>query len=121
MMAVRILPRHQIGPLSAIRVGEVAVVADRVPVSCSQSGDTGYLPATENLVSSAGQAAAKTFAVSGGQIINVAENETVADVEIRVPTFPLGEGTEETRSAVVVGPQIGRRRVVNGVAPGVGN
>src|SRR5205823_8525551 len=119
-MAIRILPRHQISTLPPIRVGKVAIaVGDRVPVPGRESGNTGNLPTTENLVSRAVQAAAEMLAVSNGQIINVAEHEPVADVEIGVPAFPLGKSTEETRPAIVGRSQIGRRRIVDGVAPGV--
>src|SRR5467141_409326 len=96
MMTIRILPRHQISTLTTIRVGKVAIaVGDRVPVPGGESGDTGNLPATENLVTCAGQAAAEMLAMSDGQIINVAQHETVADVEIGVPAFPLRKGAEK--------------------------
>src|SRR4051812_21569006 len=69
---IRILPWNQISALTPVRIGKVAIaVGDRVPVPSGQSGDTGNLPATNNLVSHASQTAAETLAVSKWQLIKV--------------------------------------------------
>src|SRR6267154_284769 len=108
-MGIRIRPRQQRSTLTASRVGKVAIAGcDRVPVPGGESGATGHLPAPDNLVSRAGQAAAEMLAVSTGKIINVAEDETVPGIEIGVPAFPLRKGAEKARPAIVGRSQIGR-------------
>src|SRR6478736_3717575 len=43
----------------------------------------------------------------------------MADVEIRVPALPLRKFAEKAWPAIVVRSQIRRRRIVNGMAPGI--
>src|SRR5260370_34870010 len=101
-MTVRILPRYQISTLTTIGIGKVAIaVGDRVPVPGGERGDTGDLPATENLVSRAGRSPPQPQPAANRENPNVGAHPTLADAAFRGPARALREVAKTAQPALV--------------------
>ena len=86
MLAPRIA--DQVGSLRiAVRVRDPVVVRYGEPISARNRSNPAYLPATDDLVQHSGRVAHHSLSVTDREFVQVAEDETMADVEIRVAVF----------------------------------
>src|SRR5215470_19890475 len=85
---------------SAVGVGVASNIGDRIPVARGGREKSGKLPVSDDLVPNTRSAAAQPFPAAEGQIVHVAKNETMSDIEIRVAILQVGVGLQTEISVI---------------------
>src|SRR5208283_579231 len=116
---------HQVGSRAIVTNGSTAVAArdavnicGGVVIAGGSGKDARHLPIAKNLVDDAGSFIRKLAPPSEGQIVDVAENETLAHVEVGVAVV-LVRKSLVLEISVVHRPQAGARSRIEGVREGV--
>src|ERR1700722_15057032 len=113
-------PRWAGDKAATIRRGEVSGdVGGCIPVSRGSDRDARNLPIADDLIPNAGSVSSQWFVLAEGQIVGIAQNESLTDVKIRVPVLQKGV-VLEAEVARILRSQAGARSIIQGVAPSVG-
>src|SRR4029077_1508483 len=94
-------------------------IGNREPIASLRGYDSRDLPVSDDLVEHAGRASAKLFSIAEGKLVDIAEYEAMAHIEVGVAIFEIGISLI-TKIAVVERSQVRTGGVIHSVRVSIG-